>query len=233
MNAVVTDPKWAKLLSLTAHELRSPLTVVGGYIRMLLKESAGPLNDQQRRLLEEAEKSCGRLSGLLGELSALGHLEAGTAPFNRGDVDLQALLSDAIASLPELHDRSIAISLTAADAASGRARLNGDAVRLKSAFAAILVALRRELVSSDRLSVHLQRLDAGIAPTLQITVGDSAGIERLAALTPDELTTFDEWRGGNGLGLPNARRIIERHGGSILSPAESGSSSVLITLPAA
>jgi signal transduction histidine kinase len=233
MNAVATDPKWAKLLSLTAHELRSPLTVVGGYIRMLLKGSAGPLTDQQRRLLEEAEKSCGRLSGLLGELSALGHLEAGTAPFNRGDIDLQALLADVIATLPELHDRSFATSLTTSDESEGRARLNGDAVRLKTAFTAIVVALRRELVTSDGLVIHLQRSDAGTAPTLQITVGDAAGIARLGTLTPDKLTTFDEWRGGNGLGLANARRIIERHGGSILSPLENGSSSAIVTLPAA
>ena len=77
-----TDPKWPKLLSLTAHELRSPLTVVGGYIRMLLKDRAGPLTEPQRRLMEEAEKSCGRLSSLVAEVSELAHLESGKAAFN-------------------------------------------------------------------------------------------------------------------------------------------------------
>jgi signal transduction histidine kinase len=73
------DPRWPKVLSLAVHEFRTPLTVVAGYIRMLLKERAGPVPDQQRRLLEEAEKSCGRLSALLAEVSDLSGLEAGTA----------------------------------------------------------------------------------------------------------------------------------------------------------
>src|SRR5262245_64465814 len=91
------DPRWPKLLSLTTHEFRTPMTVVAGYIRMLLKERAGPVPDQQRRLLEEAEKSCARLSALLGEVSELSALEGGTATFNRAAVDLNAVMSEAIA----------------------------------------------------------------------------------------------------------------------------------------
>src|SRR5574342_1161935 len=94
------DPRWPKLLSLSVHEFRTPMTVVAGYIRMLLKDRAGPLSDQQRRLLEEAEKSCARLSALLVEMSDLAGLEAGTATFNKSAVDLRGVLSDAIASLP-------------------------------------------------------------------------------------------------------------------------------------
>ena len=74
----IEDPKWPKLLSLSVHEFRTPLTVVAGYVRMLLKERAGPLSDQQRKLLEETEKSCGRMTVLLSELSDLGRLEGGT-----------------------------------------------------------------------------------------------------------------------------------------------------------
>src|SRR5918992_4554714 len=98
------DPRWPKLLSLAVHEFRTPITVVAGYIRMLLKDRAGPLSDAQRRLLEEAEKSCGRLSALVAEMSDLANLEAGTAPLNRGDLDLQALLADTVAALAAAPD---------------------------------------------------------------------------------------------------------------------------------
>ena len=84
------DPEWSRLLSLSVHEFRTPITVVAGYIRMLLKDRAGPLGDQQRRLLEEAEKSCGRLSSLVAEMSDLANLEAGNSSFNRTSVDLSA-----------------------------------------------------------------------------------------------------------------------------------------------
>src|SRR5512134_935259 len=101
------DPRWPKLLSLTTHEFRTPMTVVAGYIRMLLKDRAGPVTDQQRRLLEEAEKSCARLSALLAEMSDLGNLEGGTAPFNRTPIDLRTVLADAVAGLPPIPDRDI------------------------------------------------------------------------------------------------------------------------------
>ena len=76
MSSAPPDPKWSRLLGLSVHEFRTPMTVVAGYIRMLLKDRAGPLSDQQRRLLEEAEKSCGRLTALLTEVSDLSNLEA-------------------------------------------------------------------------------------------------------------------------------------------------------------
>src|SRR5688572_5134537 len=94
------DARWPKLLSLAVHEFRTPITVVAGYIRMLLKDRAGPITDQQRRLLEEAEKSCGRLSALVAEMSDLSGLEGGTAALNRASLDLDDLLQQAVAALP-------------------------------------------------------------------------------------------------------------------------------------
>ncbi|MGH3117468.1 MAG: histidine kinase dimerization/phospho-acceptor domain-containing protein, partial [Gaiellales bacterium] len=46
------DATWPRLLSLAVHELRTPATVVGGYLRMVLKDRAGPLSEDQRRLLQ-------------------------------------------------------------------------------------------------------------------------------------------------------------------------------------
>src|SRR5216110_1552081 len=121
------DPRWPKILSLTVHEFRTPMTVVAGYIRMLLKDRAGALNDQQRRLLEEAEKSCGRLSALVAEMSELSALEAGTATFNKQPTDLQSALRAAVEQLPPLPDeREVTIDLQLQD---GEAPITGDPVK--------------------------------------------------------------------------------------------------------
>src|SRR5688572_26907868 len=154
MSVPETDPRWPKILSLSVHEFRTPMTVVAGYIRMLLKDRAGPLNDQQRKLLEEAEKSCARLSALLAEVSELSNLEAGTAPLNKGAVDLNTTLQDAVAALPPVPDREVAVTL---DLESGPVPFQADPARLTQGFSAVIAALRREIVADEGLIVRGRR----------------------------------------------------------------------------
>ena len=56
------------LLSLAVHEFRTPASVVGGYLRMLQKDQDPPMSERQRRMIDEAEKSCARLVAIVAEL---------------------------------------------------------------------------------------------------------------------------------------------------------------------
>jgi signal transduction histidine kinase len=223
------DPRWPKILSLSVHEFRTPMTVVAGYIRMLLKDRAGALNDQQRRLLQEAEKSCGRLTALLAEVSELSTLEAGTATFHHQAFDLNAALQTAIEQLPPLPDREVRIDLQPVE---GPASLSGDSARLTQAVGAVIAALRRELVTSDRLIVRVRRAPVGGREGYEVLVGDDAGVRALDGEPSSSGSTFDEWRGGVGLSLVNARRILNLHGGSVYAPADGGKASARVVLPA-
>src|SRR5215210_3296395 len=133
------DSGWPRLLSLAVHEVRTPISVAAGYIRMILTGRAGDVTEAQRHMLEEAEKACGRLSALVAEMSDLSNLEAGTAQSNRSPVDLRTVLADAVATLPQIPDRHVEVKLTTG---SGPAAIQGDAGRLKTAFTAILNAAR-------------------------------------------------------------------------------------------
>jgi signal transduction histidine kinase len=202
------DPRWSKILSLSVHEFRTPMTVIAGYIRMLLKDRAGPLSDQQRKLLEEAEKSCIRLAAIVSEVSELSNLEAGTAPFNKQATDLHQALRDAVDQLPPLSDREIHVELQLDGTA---APIDGDPVRLTQAFSSILKSLRREVVTEAPLVLRQRRTAAGY----EIHVGDEETLAAIDAEGDGERALFDEWRGGSGLILPVARRIIEAHGGRV------------------
>lgn len=222
------DPRWPKLLSLSVHEFRTPMTVVAGYIRMLLKDRAGPLSDPQRRLLEEAEKSCWRLSALLAEMSELSNLEAGTLAFSRQKVDLRLLLRGAVDQLPDLPDRTLRVELETGD----EALIHADPQRLQVALGSVLAGLRREIVTSDKLTVRERRAEAG-DPGYEILVGDDPTIDALEHSGSAALPVFDEWRGGSGLSLAVARRVIGAHGGRIWSAPEGHKSGARILLPPA
>jgi signal transduction histidine kinase len=221
------DARWPKLLSLAVHELRTPITVVAGYIRMRLKERAGPLSDQQRKLLEEAEKSCARLSALVAEMSDLSALEREPAQLQRRPVELKDVLERAVAALPILADREVIVELQ--DVAPGL--VAADPARLQSALVSILTALRRELVTSNRLLVRSRDGQVDRGTFLQIAIGDEQQIDDIAAADPRDLAPFDEWRGGSGLSLSIARRIIGQHGGALLSPPGDGRAGAVVTLP--
>lgn len=231
-----TDPKWPELLHVCAHEVRAPVTPLTGFLRMLRNGFAGPLSDHQRQCLEGAEKACVSLSDVLAELSELAQLEGGEAIFNRGTVNLKSILGDAVATLPELPGHPVTVALIGAS----HVQVHADAVKLKSAFTSILVALRRELVTSDQMVVRVDARDEGPLGSLRITVGQPEQIGELLQLEPPALVAFDEWRGGNGLRLPNARRIIEAHGGRVWERVSEpvdvgqkrGNTTAVITLPA-
>ncbi|HEX4347657.1 MAG TPA: HAMP domain-containing sensor histidine kinase [Vicinamibacterales bacterium] len=195
------------LLSLASHEFRTPASVVGGYLRMLMRDTESGLNDRQKHMIEEAEKSCARMVALLAEMSDLGKLEAGTAPMSRTDFDLFTAISALAPSVLESSDRGVTLDLRGAN--SG-ARLTGDADRIRDAFAALFRAVLREQPASCRVVVD-RRV---IGPTAEVAIGHE---DELDQIWNTDASPFNEHRGGLGLALPIARRVIEHHGGSISS----------------
>jgi len=221
------DAKLSRLLSLSVHEFRSPISVVSGYLRMVLKDPTGSLDERYKRMLEEADKSCSRLATLVSEMSDLSALEAGTASFKKAPVDIRALLSETIRGLSPLTDRTVEVELTTGE---GPAVVQGDAPRLKAAIGAILYGVRREIVNDDKLMVEERYAPFRGNPGSWISIADGETIDAVRAAEPDRLTTFDEWRGGCGLSLAIARRIIDGHNGTVWSAADVPRSAV-IALP--
>jgi signal transduction histidine kinase len=228
MTNAAADSKWPRLLALSVHEFRTPISVAAGYVRMLLSDRAGAVTEQQRRMLLETEKSCARLSALVAEMSDLANLEAATASINRKPLDLRTLLADAIAALPDVSDREMAVDLATGE---GPAIVDGDATRLKTALTSVLYALRRELVTSNRLLVRERADDYLGLPASWIAIGDAEHIEGLQTASPDTLAVFDEWRGGCGLSLAVGRRVLNAHGGAVWSPADGTKAGAVVVLP--
>ena len=210
MSKSVVDPNWPRLLGLSVHELRTPLSVVIGYLRML--DRAGPLNEQQRSLIDLVMKSCGRLGDVIGEMSDLSQIEEGKVTLNRSHIDVRAVLAQAVSALPELPDREMHVSLGTGE---GPAMLDGDPVRLKTAFTSLLTGLRREVVTTNEFCVREQVRRSNGRAESWITFGPPELVPALQSSDPNDLTTFNEWRGGCGLSLAIARRVIEAHSGHV------------------
>jgi signal transduction histidine kinase len=219
----------ADLLSLAVHEFRTPVTVVAGYLRMLAKEQAGPMGERQLALVREAEKSCARLTALVAELSDLANLEGATAPLGREDVVLDPIVDEVIASVTEGRDRGIAV---ARDQAAPTPAVAGDRKRLRDIVQALLVSVLREQSAPLTVMVHTgTRVIDGVSMVVMgIGAGDASRKVLDQADSPD--IRLNELRGGLGMALPIARRVVEQLGGRVWSSAiERAIGSVALILP--
>lgn len=221
MSDASLPPTSARLINLAGHELRTPASVVIGYLRMLLAEHPGPLTDRQRMMLSEAQHSSQRMNAIIAEMSELSNLEAGTLALARQRIVVAPLLRQAIGAVGPLEspigDGQPAGPVEAHMADEGAA-ITGDPARLCTAIASIVRAMARERRDATPLIV-----DGGLQTNqAQRMVLIRIGAEASVPLLGGPRGEFDRWRGGLGLSLPIAQLVIEAAGGQIWSPPGDG-----------
>lgn len=231
------DQAKSTFISVAAHELRTPLASVAGYIEMLLDGDAGPLNQKQGEYLRIVESSARRLLQLTRDLLDVARLESGRFELVLQPVDLTALVAGVVAEQrPQLEAREQAIELVA-DAAlplalvdRGRtvqvvANLIGNASKFSPPAAPIRVLLAVDEQEPGFLRLTVQDEGPGIPLEEQ---------ERLFRPFSRGVSGLEGGQQGSGLGLYIARSLVELHGGRISVRSERGSGSAFsITLPAA
>ena len=201
-----------RAMSLAVHELRTPVTVVAGYLRMLLREQAGPLNEKQKKMLEEADRSCGRLGALVSEMSEFGKLEGREVALGRHDVDLAALAAELASGMHEGSDRGVRLEVRA----PAPVMVTADRTRIAAALKALMHSALRERGDPGVVVVECSTAK-GTQEWAVVAIGDEATVPALTSAAAGDPPPFDEWRGGLGLALPVARRVIEAHGGALWS----------------
>ena len=216
-DAETTKEKKDLLVSQGAHEIRNPVSVILGYVRMLATDRLGPLTNTQRKVLGEISTSAGRLAALADEMSLLSLYLAGSVTLNKARLELASLIETETAKVAKVPERDILFKVI--DHAGGAA-ITGDATRLRTAVNSLLYAQARELVTTEELSIALDRAKIDGQPAIRVTVGGADRIENLRKLPLSKLAAFVEFRGGVGFTLSIARHIIQAHGGQILSKTE-------------
>ena len=76
-------------LNMAAHELRTPLSVIAGYVSMMEDGTLGPAPKEWKLPLDTLRIKTAELESLISELLIASRLEAGTIPFQDASVDLR------------------------------------------------------------------------------------------------------------------------------------------------
>lgn len=85
----------ATALATAAHDLRTPLAVISGYVELLVNGKLGLLNEKQQRVLEDMQASSTRLQRLVTDFLTFASLQTDTIPLRANELlDMNSCLQE-------------------------------------------------------------------------------------------------------------------------------------------
>jgi PAS domain S-box-containing protein len=213
--------------SVVAHDLRSPIATIGGFVGFVLHRYGDRFDQQGVQLLQVTERIVGQMAQTIEGLLDLSRIEVD----ERNDelVDVTTLLEDVIVA--------IQMELDAVDA-----RVQVDALPWVHGDAALLRVLFQNLLTNAVQNRHPdRRLEIVVAaelvpPFWRVSVTDNgSGLDPTihgSLFEPHVRGAGRAGPAGTGMGLATCRKIVERHGGTIEAHAGDPGARFTFTLPA-
>ena len=213
-----------------SHEMRTPLTVITGYLETLA-DHEDSLSEQSQKSVQQMQEQTARMQNLVTDLLFLSRIETGPRTSTWEPVAVPAMLSaireDALAlSGKEKHDIQLDVDEST--------WLSGNENELRSAFSNLVFNAVRYSPASSKIEVrwfsnkkgaHLSVSDSGIGiPTEHIP--------RLTERFYRVDTARSRERGGTGLGLAIVKHVLQRHDGKLdIESAENQGSTFTCHFP--
>jgi signal transduction histidine kinase len=224
----------SRFLANMSHELRTPLNAIIGYTELILDATYGEVPQKVRDTLLRVERSGRHLLGLINEVLDLSKIEAGQLKLSVATFALPDTIHAAVTSLESLaREKGLTLST---QLAPGLPHAVGDERRIMQVLVNLVgnaikftdageVEVQGKL-EGDRFVVTVSDTGPGVAPEFRARIFEEFQQADTSTTRP---------KGGAGLGLAIAKRIVELHGGTLsLLKSEVGRGSTFgFTLPRA
>jgi signal transduction histidine kinase len=221
------------LMKMIVHDLKTPLTSVLATMEMLADGDFGPLNEQQRKMLGDAESKAEDLLALIGDLLEVSRIEEATMTLDVQPIAPAALLNEVI------HEWDIRFQQEGAaatiDVSDDAPVFEADKALLKRVIGNLVQNALTHSATAVRLQMSARRDGNGIL----FTVADNG-----PGIPPEYheviFRKFERVKNPNmprtrssGLGLAFCKLVVEAHGGRIWvqSAGEGKGSAFHFSLP--
>ena len=218
-----------------SHEMRTPLTVLAGFVETLQTLDLSP--QEVRRYLDLMATQSQRMQTLVSDLLTLSRLEGSPLPGLSESFPVQALMTQC-----ELDASALSSDMGRAQHRlefdlQGAADLIGVASELQSAFSNLVSNAVRYTPAAGQILVTWRLLPDGGGEFAVQDSGPGIAAEHLPRLT-ERFYRVDRSRsrdsGGTGLGLAIVKHVVQRHGASLKIDSVVGQGSRFsVVLPAA
>ncbi|WP_193606605.1 ATP-binding protein [Nocardioides lijunqiniae] len=216
------------LISTVSHELRTPLTAIKGHLELIEDDPASAPPSSFAVIGRNLE----RVLALIHDLLTLKQLTDADVPTTSGVVDLHQAALDAASSMrPMAAEKGVALTVLPH---AGPLLISGDRDELERVALNLVGNAVKYTPSGGRVTVSTERTERFVRLVVQdtgygISKHDQEELfsEFFRSTNPEALALP-----GTGLGLSIVRRIVQRHGGSILLDSALGTGSTFtVRLP--
>lgn len=215
-----------ELITYLAHDLRTPLTSIIGYLSMLDEMRDLPNKQREQYIIQVLEKSL-ELEELINQFFEITRLNNGEISISKGKIDLEYFLiqlKDELYPMMKENDNKIKIF------SEGQIFVNVDPDKMKRAFENIFKNALLYSYSNIEIKVKIYQTYK-FAIVKVINEADTLEEAQMRNMF-NKFTRLNGARNskkaGSGLGLPIAKEIVELHGGKI--EVESFKNKVIFTV---
>ena len=210
------DEAKSEFLSITSHQLRTPLSAIKGYISMILEGSYGKLPERARQSIENVYQSNERLIKLVNDILNVSRIEAGRIEIKFQKVSLEEIINSVVKELKhEAERKNIYLKFEKPSKPLPRVTVDEDKIRhviLNIVDNAIRytnkggITVQAEVKNSSKIIIIVK--DTGLGMT-------GKEISELFKSFSRGIAGNRLYTGGAGLGLYIAKKFVDIHGGKI------------------
>jgi len=224
-----------EFVSISAHQLRTPLSAIKWTLRMILDGDAGEVPKEQRELLEKSYTSNERMIGLINDLLNVTRIEEGRFLYSLKRYDIVKLVEKVFNQLKEMAQRK-GLNFEFLKPKTMIPNVDVDAEKMSVVFQNLIDNAIHYTRAKGRVEVRLEYLKE--KEQILFSVKDTGiGIpehqqQRVFSRFFRGTNAIKSETEGTGLGLFISKNIVEAHGGTIWFKSEEDKGSTFyFTLP--
>ena len=203
-----------------SHELKTPLTVIGGFAETLRDPGLRP--EDRERFVMTIESNVGRMQRIVDDLLDLSRYESGGWVPNIVANDLAGVVTDVFTGVHRAADeRGLTLTFEATPDAR---RVEADPTALRQILANLVENAVR-YTSRGGIVVRAEAVPTGGTTIIVSDTGSGIPVEHIGRIF-ERFYRVDSGRsrgeGGTGLGLAIVRHLVEAHGGSVRAESVVG-----------
>jgi len=209
------DKELKELIANVSHDLRTPLASLRGYLDTLILKEGQLSAEEQRNFLAIASKHSERLGKLVEELFELAKLESKAMPIRVEPFSMAELVQDVVQKF-QLRAEQSGVHL-AAEFRPDLPLVSGDIALMERVLENLIENAIRYTPAGGKVTISLVPDHEKLA--VRVTDTGIGIAEESLPFIFDRFWRGDESapRGGAGLGLAIAKRILELHGASLVA----------------